>query len=97
MSKQDVKALGSCWLVVWEEVSFTLMGIKFLAFYLKEPDTPSVQLVKSQVNELVLRAQAQKAFGVAENCTPLHQTQSASNSVGQEGVRRKTCPKNSFR
>lgn len=73
------------------------MGIKFLAFYLKEPDTPSVQLVKSQVNELVLRAQAQKAFGVAESCTPLPQTQSASNSVGQEGVRRKTCPKNSFR
>lgn len=60
-------------------------------------DTPSVQLVKSKVNELGLRAQAQRAFGVAESHTPPPQTQSASNSVRQEGARRKACPKNSFR
>lgn len=58
-------------------------------FIQEQPETPSLQLVKSQVDGLEVRAQEQGAYGAAESPIPQPQTQSVSNSVGQEGVREK--------
>lgn len=53
--------------------------------------------MKPQVDGLELRAKEQKAYGVSENHIVQCQTQSVSNSLGQEDVKAQANPKNSYR